>query len=130
MAVSDSYWYDSSADEYVVPVIYLGDLTEYGDGSTNPHGTNAGMSTSNSASLSFKSVENPTSYPAELNPMREIKYALGRMGTFYPSVDTISGSHYLRLTKIDPDEDWIDYYAGGTDAAQINCARFCFSPRL
>lgn len=121
MAVSDSYWYDSSADEYVVPVIYLGDLTEYGDGSTNPHGPNAGMSTSNSASLSFKSVENPTSYPAELNPMREIKYALGRMGTFYPSVDTISGSHYLRLTKIDPDEDWIDYYAGGTDAAQINC---------
>lgn len=120
MAVSDSYWYDSSADEYVIPVIDLGDLSDYGDGSTNPHGVMAGMSTGYSASFSFKSVEDPTSYPADLNPMREIKYALGRMGTFYPSVDSISGSKYLRISLIDPNEEWITYYAGGTNYADIN----------
>lgn len=118
--VSDSYWYDSSADEYEVPVINLGDLSQYGDGSSNPHGVTMGMSQAYSGSMHFKSVEDPQTFPAQLNPMREIKYALGRLGTFYASIDTISGPHYMRLSKVDPDHPWLSYYFGGTAYAEIN----------
>ena len=67
-SVSDSYWYDSSADEYVIPLVSLGDLSQYGDGSSNPHGVTMGMATAYSGTMHFKSVENPQTFPAQLNP--------------------------------------------------------------
>ena len=112
--VSDSYWYDSSNDEYIIPVIWLGDLTNKPDQSGM-----LGFSTGYSSSYSFKGSETGE-WPHNTTHDQEIKNALGRIGTFYPSSDSISGNKYLRLTKVDPNHDWLIYRADGSIVAETN----------
>ena len=112
--VSDSYWYDSSNDEYIIPVIWLGDITNKPDQSGM-----LGFSTGYTSSYSFKGSETGE-WPHNTTHDQEIKNALGRIGTFYPSSDSISGNKYLRLTKVDPNHDWLTYRADGTIVAETN----------
>lgn len=111
--LSDTYWYNSSRDEFTVPCIRLGDLTDKPDQSGM-----LGMSTGYSSNYLFKGALNQT-YPAAPDFRQELKNCLG-IGTFYPSEDSISGPNYLRITKIDPDQVWLNYYTAGTAAANTN----------
>ena len=111
--LSDTYWYNSSRDEFLVPCIRLGDLTDKPDQSGM-----LGMSTGYSANYVFKGALNQT-YPAAPDFRQELKNCLGT-GTFYPSEDSISGPNYLTISKVDPNEVWLNYYAGGTTAANTN----------
>lgn len=115
--VSDSYWYDSSNDEYIIPVVWLGDLSNFSN--TTEHGPMVGMSSGYSASYSFK-CKQTSEFPAIVPRTQEIKYALGRMGTFYPSSDSISGSKYFRISKIAEGHPWITYFTNGTNYAETN----------
>lgn len=113
--LSDTYWYNSSRDEFLVPCIRLGDITDKPDQSGM-----LGLSSGFSSSYRFKGALNQT-WPAAPDYRQELKNCLGHgTGTYYPSENSISGTHYLRLSLIDPNHTWLSYYTGGTVYAETN----------
>ena len=94
--VTNSYWYDSSNDEYEIPVIHLGVLDNYPD-LTNV--TDLSLYSGWSSSFSFKGAITGE-FPVISQPANEIVTALGRFGTFYPSSDSISSDNYFRVSQI------------------------------
>lgn len=117
--VTTSYWYDSSNDEYEIPVVYLGVLDEYPDVTedSNPSVSNISLFLGRSSSLSFKGAITGT-FPAVVAPANEIVRALGRYGTFYPSSDTISSDNYFRVSEISGGR--VSYYACATDSDNVS----------
>lgn len=91
---SNSYWYDSSNDEYEIPVIWLGDMTDAPD-AEDP----GGLSVAYSGSFLFKGAKTGEFPTSGLSSDLEIVNALGRYGTFYPSSDSISSDNYFRVTQ-------------------------------
>lgn len=92
--ITNSYWYDSSNDEYAIPVVSLGDLSDA------PDVENAqGLSTGYSSSYSFKGAKTGEFPISGLSQSLEIYGALGRYGTFYASSETISSNNYFRVTE-------------------------------
>ena len=117
--VTSSYWYDSSNDEYEIPVIHLGVLDGYPDVSnnTNPPVTDLSIFSGWSSSFSFKGAITGE-IPVISQPANEIVRALGRYGTFYPSSDTISSDNYFRVSQISADR--VSYYACATDISNVS----------
>lgn len=93
-SVSNSYWYDSSNDEYEIPVIWLGDMSDAPD-AEDPGGLSVGYS----GSFLFKGAKTGEFPTSGLSSNLEIVNALGRYGTFYPSSDSISSDNYFRVTQ-------------------------------
>lgn len=94
---TNSYWYDSSNDEYIIPVINLGDMTNAPD-ANDPMGLASGWSSSFTLKGDITG-EFPTS---GLSSELEIVNALGRYGTFYASSESISSDNYFRVTEQSP----------------------------
>ena len=95
-----SYWYDPDGNEYVIPVVLLGDLSNYPSGQQNEHGPFCGMCTSYSGTISTKGVEGGIS-PAHLALENTIRWHIndqGRpQGNFYPDAEQISSGHYMGI---------------------------------
>lgn len=116
--VTSSYWYDSSNDEYEIPVIHLGVLDNYPDVSnnTNPPVTDLSLYSGWSSSFSFKGAITGE-IPVISQPANEIVRALGRFGTFYASSDTISSDNYFRVSEITTGV--YSFYANNEEVANI-----------
>ena len=117
-----SYWYSSLGDEYELPVVMLGDLSNYPTGTSNTHGVMCGMSSGFSASCLFKSVEGGTS-PAHLAVENTIRNTLATnygitQGTFYPDPEQISSGRYFGVHLVDINNPWLTYTGHGTNNAQ------------
>lgn len=114
-----SYWYDSSNDEYEIPVVYLGVLDNYPNvtNETNPSVSDVSLFSGWSGSFSFKGAITGT-FPAIVAPANEIVRALGRYGTFYPSSATISSDNYFRVSQIAGNR--VSYYACATDSENVS----------
>lgn len=93
-SASNSYWYDSSNDEYEIPVIWLGDMSEAPD-AEDPMGLASGWSSSFTIKGDITGEFPTTGLTSDL----EIVNALGRYGTFYPSSESISSNNYFRVTE-------------------------------
>lgn len=91
---SNSFWYDSSNDEYEIPIIWLGDMTDAPD-ANDPMGLASGWSSSFTIKGDITG-EFPT---VGLSSNLEIVNALGRFGTFYASSESISSNDYFRVTE-------------------------------
>lgn len=108
--IVNSYWRDSSNDEFIFPVIALGDLSDA------PTSGPEGLCTSYSASytiLGSRTGEMPGT-PSENNSIVRTLASSGRqIGTFYPSSDTISGPIYFRVEWLDETNSWRNYLARG-----------------
>ena len=117
--ITPSYWYDSSNDEYEIPVVYLGVLDNYPNvtNETNPSVSDVSLFSGWSGSFSFKGAITGT-FPAIVAPANEIVRALGRYGTFYPSSDSISSDNYFRVSQISADR--VSYYACATDSENVS----------
>lgn len=113
-SIRNSYWYDSGNNEYIIPIVDLGNLTSAPDSADM-----MGLSSSYSSSYSFKGSQSGE-FPAVVQHNQTIHGALGRVGTFYPSSDTISGPAFFRLSVLVEDHPWFDYFAGGTESADSN----------
>lgn len=111
--ISDSFWYDSSNDEYVIPVVRLGDLTDKPN-AADPMGLCSGWS----SAFAFKGQQ-IGEFPVILNPGATIPRSLGRIGTFYPSSATISSDHYFRLTYRPGQTNKFTYYANASGVYDV-----------
>lgn len=111
--VTNSYWYDSSNDEYEIPVIHLGVLDNYPD-LTNV--TDLSLYSGWSSSFSFKGAVTGE-FPVISQPANEIVTALGRFGTFYPSSDSISSDNYFRVSQIAGGR--YSFYANNADVINV-----------
>lgn len=117
-----SYWYSSLGDEYELPVVMLGDLSNYPTGTSNTHGVMCGMSSGYSSSCLFKSVEGGTS-PAHLAVENTIRNTLGTnygitQGTFYPDPEQISSGRYFGVHLVNINNPWLTYTGHGANNAQ------------
>ena len=121
---STSYWYDPDGNEYVLPVVMPGDLSDYPSGQQNEHGPFCGMCQAYSGTYSTKSVEGGVS-PAHIAYENTIRWHLndqGRpQGNFYPDPDQISSGHYFGVHYLQVGQAWYTYNAVGTnDNAECN----------
>ncbi len=115
--------YDALENEYEFPVVLLGDLSNYPDGSQNTHGVFCGMCTSYSSGYLFKSVEGGVA-PAHLAAENTIRYTMGSYNVtdinFYPDPDYISINRRFGVHHIFSDHDWYTYTAQSSHE-QMDC---------
>ena len=115
--------YDALENEYEFPVVMLGDLSNYPDGSQNTHGVFCGMCSGYSAAYRFKSVEGGVA-PAHLAAENTIRYTMGSYNVtdinFYPDPDYISINRRFGVHHIFQDHDWYTYTAQSS-SEQVDC---------
>ena len=107
---SNSFWYDSSNDEYEIPIIWLGDMSDAPDAEDGQ-----GLLTGYSSSYLFKGTKTGEFPTSGISSNLEIYNSLGRYGTFYPSTDTISSNKFFRVTEKAGYPGSYDFFAQADD---------------